>query len=273
MTNQSLWQQGHDNSALGGPGVVPPPKAARKRFPFVFIIDVSHSTGDQPDPDINHINQAISTLLDMLRNPAPSSELLKQVDAIDLCIIAYSNTPEVILPWHIVEKLPPALPTLTPLYNTHTGAAIDAALQQIRDRLAYYKDPQQNLAFGMPHIIHLTDGAMNDIVPGTPAWEDIKARLNNLSSGSESRKVTLIHFVTPKGCDRARIDVGGRMMSGQEMLGELTGKETVFEMTNELSSFERLIVLITVVISRISQYGNLTAVQAMRNAIDDAEAN
>lgn len=95
---------------LAGPGFVPPTMAGIKRYPFVFIIDVSGSTGMPPDPDINHINKAISILLDTLRNPTPSSDLQKQADAIDICIIAYSATATEILPWSIVQNLPPHYP-------------------------------------------------------------------------------------------------------------------------------------------------------------------
>lgn len=261
---------------LAGPGFVPPTLAGRKRYPFVFIIDVSGSTGMQPDPDINHINKAIGILLDTLRNPTPSSDLQKQVDAIDICIIAYSTTPAEILPWSIVQNLPAGLPPLTPQSSTGTGGAIEAALNQIGERLRYYADPANRFASGMPHIIHLTDGAMTDMAPGDARWNSIKQRLDNINGAAnpEKKSVTMLHFVSPKGCDRDRISVGGRMMSGQQLLAELTGPDTVFEMGREIGSFEQLIRLITVAITSITRnFGAQNAVDAMKTAIDSAAAS
>lgn len=258
---------------LAGPGFVPPTLAARKRFPFVFIIDISGSTAEEPDPDIHHINKAIGILLDMLRNPTPSSELQKQVDSIDICLICYSATARELLPWSITKNLPPAVQTLVPESSTSTGAAIEMALQQIGDRLHYYNDPANKFASGMPHIIHLTDGAMNDMKPGDAKWNAIKQRLDNINgvSNSEKKTVTMLHFVSPKGCDRERIDVNGRMMTGQQLLAELTGRDTVFEMGREIGSFEALVNMITVAMTSITKnYGALGAVDAMKSAIDTA---
>lgn len=256
---------------LAGPGFVPPTLAARKRYPFVFVIDISGSTGMQPDPDINHINKSISILLDTLRNPTPSSDLQKQVDSLDICIIVYSATARVLLPWSIVQNLPSAVQTLIPESSTGTGGAIELALQEIGDRLRYYKDPANNFGSGMPHIIHLTDGAMTDMTPGDSRWNSIKQRLDSINgvSNPEKKAVTMLHFVSPKGCDRERINVNGRMMTGQQLLSELTGKSTVFEMGREIGSFEVLINLITVAISIITRnFGAQGAAEAMRSAID-----
>jgi uncharacterized protein YegL len=258
---------------LAGPGFVPPTLSARKRYPFVFIIDISGSTGMEPDPDIHHINKAISILLDTLRNPTPSSELQKQVDSLDICIICYSDRPREIVPWSIVQNLPPAVQTLTPEYATGTGAAIEMALQQISNRLHYYQDPNNNFASGMPHIIHITDGAMTDMKPGDARWTQIKQRLDNINgvTNPEKKTVTMLHFVSPKGCDRERININGRMMTGQQLLSELTGPDTVFEMGREIGSFEVLIRLITVAITSITKnFGAMNGVDAMRSAIDSA---
>lgn len=260
-------------TTLAGPGHVPPALASRKRYPFVFVIDISGSTGSEPDPDIHHINRSLHQLIETLRNPTPSSELQKEVDCLDICIIAYSQQPRVIMPWSIARNLPPALPMLSPESTTGTGAALDAALNQIGERLSYYRDPNNNFASGMPHIIHLTDGAMTDMMPGDPTWTDVKQRLDNLGgvTNAEKRSVTLIHFLSPKGCDRERIDVNGRMMTGQQLLAELSGVSTVFEMGREISSFENLIKLVTVAITSITKnFGRVGAVEAFKQAMDSA---
>lgn len=263
------------NTSLAGPGHVPPALASRKRYPFVFLIDISGSTGSEPDPDIHHINRSLNLLIETLRNPTPSSDLQKEVDCLDICIIAYSQKPRVIMPWSIARNLPPALPTLSPESSTSTGAGLESALEQISDRLRFYRDPNNNFASGMPHIIHLTDGAMTDMMPGDPKWIDVKQRLDNISgvANAEKHTVTLIHFLSPKGCDRERIDVNGRQMTGQQLLAELSGAATVFEMGREISSFENLIKLVTVAITNITKnFGRVGAVEAMKSAIDSAAA-
>ena len=64
------------------------------------------------------------------------------------------------------------------------------------------------------------------------------------------------------------------MMTGQQLLAELTGPATVFEMGREIGSFEVLIQLITVAITSITKnFGALGAVDAMRSAIDSAAAH
>lgn len=263
-------------SNLAGPGFVPPTLAGKKRYPFVFIIDISGSTGLEPDPDIHHINRAIGLLLDTLRNPTPSSELQKQVDAIDICILAYSAQTTEILPWSIVQNLPPAVQPLSPQSSTSTGGAIEQALSQISNRLHYYDDPANGFAYGMPHIIHLTDGAMTDMKPGDGRWNNIKQRLDNINgvTNPEKRSVTMLHFVSPKGCVRDLINVNGRQMSGQQLLAELTGPNTVYEMGREIGSFEQLIKLITVAITSITRdFGGMSAADAMKTAIDSAAAS
>lgn len=256
---------------VAGPGFVPPTVAGLKRFPFVFVIDISGSTGAMPDPDIHHINKAIAMLLDALRNPTPSSQLQKQVDAIDIAIIAYSAQPRVIQQWSIVHNLPAALQTLSPESSTGTGAALELALSLIGERLRFYQAPANNLAYGMPHIIHLTDGAMTDMKPGDARWTAIQQSFANITGAAnpENQIATLLHFVSPKGCVRDQINVNGRMMSGQDLLAELTGKDTVFEMGREIGSFEQLVRLITVAIKTITTpFGSKTGIEAMRHAID-----
>ena len=254
---------------LAGPGFVPPALAARKRYPFVFVIDVSGSTGSMPDPDIHHINKAIAQLLQTLRQPTPSSELQKQKDSLDICIIAYSATPRVIQPWSIVDNLPTALKPLTPESSTGTGAAIELALQQISERLRFYKDPANQLGSGMPHIIHLTDGARTDMQPGDPRWDSIKQRLDNINgmSNPEKKSTAMLHFVSPKGC----VTNSNQHVNGQQLLAALTGADTVFEMGREIASFEQLVLLITVAITSITRdFGSVSAPEAMRTAIDSA---
>lgn len=258
---------------LSPAGTVPEKKKHLKRYPFVFLIDVSGSTGEPPDPDINHINAALSALLESLRKPAPSSALAQQVDMVDVSIVGYSDNAFEVLPWSTVENLPLSIPQLTPLNGTATGKGIEFALEEIAERLRHYRD--EKIKSGMPHIIHLTDGAMNDTKPGDARWNAIVSRLSNLDGRAnvEKRIATIVHFVSPKGCVAGKIEVNGRKMSGQELLAELSGVASVHEMGKELSTFEKLVKLITVVITRVTQnFGIQDSLARAKESIKDPKA-
>lgn len=250
-------------------GKVAPNKAGLKRYPFVFLIDVSGSTGDAPDPDIVHINNALASLMDTLRKPTPSSDLAKQIDQVDVCMIAYSDEVNELLPWRTADQIPTTPPHLVPLGGTSTAKALEYALARIGDRLAYYD--RDGLGFGMPHIIHLTDGAMNDAKPGSPRWDALKSRLCQLDgrANSEKRVATLMNFISPKGCQKDWVEVDGRKMSGIELLSELTGPGSIYELGKELSSFEGLVKLITVTISYITR--KFTTRDAVKQGSDAAK--
>lgn len=245
---------------LAGPGFVAPKDMGKKRYPFVFLIDISGSTGSQPDPDIHHINRALNTLIGTLRNPTPSSELAQQIAAVDICIIAYSDSTYDVLPWSTYQNLPAAIQPLTPQNGTATGRGIEQALRQIGDRLRWFRDPSRNISSGMPHIIHLTDGAMTDMAPGDARWNTIKASLDNLNGTTnvEKKSVAMINFVSPKGTVGA-----GSGNSGQELLAQLSGAGSVHELGKEVDSFENLVTFITVAITKITQsFGTSAAVKA-----------
>ncbi|WP_414463318.1 vWA domain-containing protein [Hyphomicrobium sp. DY-1] len=253
-------------SGLPGAGNVKPNKMGVKRFPFIFLIDVSGSTGLPPDPDIDHINQAMATLLDMLKKPTPSSELAQHVDQIDVTILAYSDNVTQYLDWSTVENLPASIPPMQPLNGTATGKALEAALEKVAERLRYYRDPSRKIPFGMPHILHLTDGAMNDTKPGEPRWNEIKDRLTQIDgrANPEKKYATLLNFISPKGLIADWVEIEGQKMSGKELLQQLSGEKSVYEMGSEIHTFQELVKLITVVITKITK--NLSAKQALDQA-------
>lgn len=241
-----------------------------KRYPFVFLIDVSGSTGVPPDPDINHINASLSQLMQTLKNPVPSSPIAPQVEMVDVCVVAYSDTAFEVLPWSTCKNLLGSMQNLTPLAGTATGKGLEFALEEISVRLRYYRD--NVIKSGMPHIIHLTDGAMTDMKPGDARWNDIVAKLSNLDGRANVEKVvaTIIHFVSPKGCVADTIDVGGRKMSGQQLLAELSGAASVREMGKEIDTFDTLVKLITVVITKVtSNFGIKESLASAAAAVKD----
>lgn len=251
---------------LAGPGHIPPKDLGLKRYPFLFLIDVSGSTGTMPDPDINHINTALHDLLEGLKNPIPSSELAKNTSKIDVAIVAYSDSVIPVLDWSTVANLPSSIGALTPLGGTATGKAIKFALNLIGTRLKFYEG--NAVSFGMPHIIHLTDGFVNDMKPGEPLWDEIKSQLENLdgTANPEKRVATLINFLSPKGSMAQ-----GAATSGQDLLIQLAGKKSLFDMAREVATFDQLVQLVTVIISQVTQ--NFGAAQAIDSAKQAAKAD
>lgn len=247
---------------------VAPHKTGLKRYPFTILVDVSGSTGDLPDPDIVHINDALANLIDTLRKPTPSSKLAKELEHVDVSIVAYSEEVTELLPWRTCDQLPTTAPLLVPLGGTATGKALEYTLSRIGDRLSYYN--REGIGFGLPHIIHLTDGAMNDIKPGEPRWNDIKSKLEELDgrAHSEKRGVAMINFISPKGCQKDWVEIDGRKMSGIDLLSELSGPGSIFELGKELSSFAELVKLITVTITAVTRkFGIRDAVKQGAEAV------
>ncbi len=251
----------YNASFNGNSGLVPERKKYLKRYPFVFLLDISASTGMEPDPDIHHINRAIAQLTDMLRSPPPSTELYTQAKQIDVCILAYNESVKEILPWSTSENLPASIPVLQPDGGTSMGKALQHAISKIGERLRYYRDSANNISSGMPHIIHLTDGAPTDITPvGSPAWNDIAGKLNRIdgTTDPEKRKTSILHFCSPKGF------VGGG--EGAQLLAKLTGPNSVFALGSEIANFADLVKLVTVVI------GNVTKDFDTQDAVNEAMA-
>lgn len=251
---------------------IAPAKTGLKRYPFLFLVDISGSTGDQPDPDIHHINTSLANIMDLLRKPTPSSELAKQIDKVDLCIVSYSDDVHDVMPWKEAEKIPASFPLLVPMGGTSTAKAFEYALNRIADRLTFYKT--KKLAFGMPHIIHFTDGAINDAKPGDAKWNAIKSRLSQVDgrTNSEKRIATMINFISPKGCSKDFVEVNGRKMSGIELLSELTGEQSIYEMGKEQTTFEGFVKLITVLITKITHnFRTQDAVDEAAKAIKDGK--
>ena len=222
---------------------VPPKNQHRKRFPFVFLVDVSGSTGEGPDPDIRHINTAIGKLFENLRSPSPSSKLADEIDCVDVCLISYHNTPETVIGWSIASNLPISVPQLTPKGETRTADALDHALNEIADRLRDLKATKT--PFGMPHIVHLTDGKPTDMQPGDARWSEIQGKLARIDGtlNKERYQAIVLHYIAPYGATSG----------GQDVLAQLSGAPAVYQMGTEVDSFETLVNLITATITKITQ--------------------
>lgn len=248
-------------------GLVPEASKHKKRYPFIFLIDISGSTGVGTDPDIHHINRAVADLLDQLRNPPPSAPHVDTVDQIDFCIITYSNAPTIEVPWTDAPHLPPSIPPFVPGGTTHTADALEFAITQIRARLNYYKDPANNIASNIPHIIHLSDGKPTDMAPGDPRWQKLQTRLSRIDGNKniEEKLTTIFHFVAPNGCLPDHVN---NNPSGQEILAALSGKGAVYDTANDVGNFSQMVEVVTLLIANITH--NFSSTDAIDDAIGSA---
>lgn len=280
MTFDPLVQQlvaGAAAHAAGAPppGEVPNKIKHEKRFPFLFLVDISGSTGDGgANADIHAINRALGEIFATLKNPPPSTPLADQNDLIDVSVVSYSDEPRVEVDWSLADELP-ASTNFTPQRGTRTARAMDFSLAHIAKRLQYFADPNNRIPSGLPHIIHITDGAPTDMTPGDQRWEQIAAKLGRLGYG-ENQKAEILHFVSPNGCrlnplNSHLTDGNGNLLTGQQALAKLSGAKSVYEIGQGSDTIADLVKLITLLMTTISSFANVTkahdiAAEAAKNS-------
>lgn len=238
---QSLYSQPAGVPA-GQSGAVPPQLQHLVRYPFVFLIDVSGSTGTGADPDINHINAAINQLVMNVKHPPQSSKLRHQNKQVDVCILSYNNSVTVVQDWTLADQLPANLPVMTASGGTAMGHALKQAIRKIRERHSYYR--QDALSSGRCHIVHITDGDATDMQPGDPVWNDITAEIHKLdgTDDAENQKAAMIHFCSPRGMTS----------TGLNLLQQLSGQKSVYSLGAEVQNFDGMVDMVTGVIELVS---------------------
>lgn len=271
MTTDPMLHILHKNAAAVGAGglpngQIPDPLKHKKRFPFLFLIDISGSTGQGgANADIHAINQSLGQIFDTLKNPPPSSPLADQVDQIDVSVVTYSDNPHIEVDWTMCNGLPVST-NFTPLQGTRTALAFEFALAHIHKRLDYYRDPNNRIPSGLPHIIHITDGAPTDMRPGDARWVAIAERLGRVmgtNNPEAKQQAEVLHFISPNGCrlhpiNQHLVDETGAPMTGQQALAKLSGKKSVYEISQGVATTPDLVKLITVVMTTISAFANKT---------------
>lgn len=238
---QSLYSQPAGVPA-GQSGAVPPQLMHLVRYPFVFLIDVSGSTGMGADPDINHINAAINQLVMNVKHPPQTSKLRHQNKQVDVCILAYNNSVNVVQEWELADQLPASLPVMTASGGTAMGHALKQAIKKIRERHSYYR--QHALSSGRCHIIHITDGDATDMSPGDPVWNAVSAEIHKLdgTSDPENQKAAMIHYCSPRGMTS----------TGLTLLQQLSGQKSVYSLGTEVQNFDGMVEMVTGVIELVS---------------------
>lgn len=121
------------------------------RLLAVFLLDCSTSMAGPP---IAELNQCVARLIDELRED-PFTSI-----TVDLAIVAFSSTAQLVLPPTAIRHLEPGL--FTPLAaggNTALGAAVDLAGKVIPERLKYYS--RVGLGAYRPCVFVLSDVSAN----------------------------------------------------------------------------------------------------------------
>lgn len=246
-----------------GLGTVPASLNHKKRFPFVFLVDVSGSTGG-PNPDIVHINKMLQDSLNAIKSPPPGSPLDKVKDSIDVMVMKYSDTPEIIQPWCQASDLPSFMPDLVPEGCTATGGALMAAIAAISDRQDQYA--QMQCVSARTHILHFTDGAINDMEPGSPKWKEVAEKIQKLGGqNTEKVKCSLINFLSPKGDNGEKVTVNGKTWTGRDLLNELAGEAALFDLQRDGQNFDNIVKFVTTIVSVLSTRSKKTE-QAIQEA-------
>jgi uncharacterized protein YegL len=235
---ENLYGSPEDNN----PGLVPAQIEHLDRYPIVFLIDVSASTGVGADPDIGHINTALNALVEKLKHPSADSPLRHHNKQVDLCLIAYNDKPTLIQPWSLIDNIPSPLPALKAGGTTAMGKALKEAIRQIRKRHSDYR--KQGISSGRCHIIHLSDGEATDMRPGDALWQEVTQEIYKVdgSADPENQKIAIFNFCSPRGLTT----------DGVNILKKMSGKQSVYALGTELDRFDTLVVLLSQLIALLS---------------------
>jgi uncharacterized protein YegL len=264
MTNlsQGVLDQAQDGFPDGFSGTVPAPSRRGTRFPMLFLVDTSGSTGwdpvvqgPGPNADIHRINGAIQGLFRNLRYPADGSDLAAEQDNIDIALITYNTSYRVHVPWTMATQLDPNLTPFNPDGGTSTGAALKYGLGYIGHRLRYYR--QNNIKHGRPTVFHFTDGAPTDMAPGDATWQAVQAALYKVSplNDPERRFATVRHLISANGADPVQTQLqvgGGTIGTGVTMLSELSGQKSTLVLEDHPDLLAELVEFMTTFVEGVT---------------------
>lgn len=253
-------------------GAIPKKDEHLKRFPFVVLMDISGSTNQGADPDIRYINRAINELVKTVKNPPADSEFKSQSRKIDLCILTYAMTVNVVQDWSVAEQLPSVIAEQKAGGSTHTVAALTKAFDKIAERVRYYK--ANKILHGAGAVFHLTDGCLKDGTPGSEQWKELQSRIKSLGTpmiGAKGARVPLFNFLSPGFDTNDTVEIEGKIWDGRRLLESLMGgNEAIDDLKNELDSkdsFARFLRTVSAVMVGMSR--DMEADEAFSRAKDN----
>jgi uncharacterized protein YegL len=220
--------------------------AGKTRFPVLFLVDVSGSTGEGRNPDLPQIERMLNALINQLRQPANINPLKSMAGEVDIAIVTYSDIPTLIQPWEFACDLPP-VQKLEPLSGTATGTALLAAIDYVERRKRHYASYPVPIPYAVPHIFHLTDGSPTDMKMGDAKWTKVQSLLLDISGDRKDPYQAISHLISPNGMTAAHTgmkDANGQPISGYMALSQWTGGDSVFELMDSEDKFETLVTVI-----------------------------
>ncbi|WP_072387053.1 VWA domain-containing protein [Hyphomicrobium sp. CS1BSMeth3] len=219
-------------SLLNQNAAIPANQLHVKRHPLVLLVDVSWSMSQGSPPDIEVVNTTLPGILQQIADSSPTAPFADR--GIDVSLITYDTTPTLVMDWTQREQLVPTHTSFHAGTSTATAAAFKFALGVIHQRLQVYK--KNGVSWGMPNIIHFSDGGINDTRPGEPLWNNLSARLRGLTaSDAHTPNAGILHMVTPNG----------RANNETKTLEALTGPETVIDIGKGAQAIAEAIILLS----------------------------
>jgi len=243
-------------------GAVPAPSQRGTRFPILFLVDTSGSTGfdpqtqsDGPGADIHRINAAIQGLFRNLRYPTDGTDLAAEQENIDVSLITYYDSLRVEVPWTIATQLDPAVSPFKASGGTKTGAALQYALGYIGHRIRYCI--ANNIKHGRPTILHFTDGAPTDMLPGDTTWQAVQSRLFKVTPKTDPEKqfAVIRHLISANGADPLRSQFqlpGGGVTTGLNLLGQLSGPKSTLVLDDHPDVIGELVEFMTTFVEGVT---------------------
>lgn len=270
-------------------GKAPEAQAGGKRFGTLLVFDTSGSTGMpfKGNPaDIDTINASLPKILSAFRDAPRTSPLGKAKKNIDIAIVGYGADVNTILDWTAADALPPMVAPLTSGGGTASGKALMQALQMAKAYQGTLRS--RKIPIGLVNILHFTDGMPTDMSPGDAMWKQVQdayGQVTKQTTGQPSaepakRAASIVHLVTPNGCDpdfcAPAQGAGAGPRQGLERLSELTGPTSVHTLDSGLRLVDTLVELVSGIVIKTSVFGKSgdeaakTTVEQMK---DDKDAN
>ena len=182
-----------------------------RRCPCILLLDTSGSMSQDPQGSNRRPIDLLNSALPEFRQAISDDSTAR--DSVELAVITFGGSPNVIQDWTDIEHL--AVPTLTPNGNTPLGPAMQMAVDMIESRRALYH--QHKITSFVPWLFILTDGAP-DTGPELIAAIDRVDKLQQVTAGSKSPKLIVYACSTD-----TREEVMGRLRAVTSRAYKLDG--------------------------------------------------
>jgi len=175
---------------------LPPENINAPHMPVIIVCDKSGSMAGVP---IQNVNLSVNRFAaDVCKDP-------KAAGLVDVAVMGFNETPAMEQEWRPITELREV--NFTAGGGTNISAALDMAIQKLRERGHLYED--NGIEVKMPYIILITDGYGGDVT-----------EVANLIKQRTADKKMQLWVLAVKGYDKATV-------------AELTDGKRVFELVDE----------------------------------------